>query len=141
MGYRRRLLPKIRFQRTYLQILDNKGVTGHFRGVQLFVDLASSAIFLQLRGNASRGNESRWIMRRGCEIACKAGAEKWNSFGSWPGSRGRGAAAGDWGVPRSPKARERGTHTRWKKTRGFRGLKGETSAADEGLCLGEPYIR
>jgi len=138
MGYRRRLLPKIRFQRTYLQILDSKGVTGLSGRFKLFVDRASSAIFLQLRGNASRGNESRWIMRRGCEIACKPGAEKWSSFGSWPGSRERGAAAGDWGVPRSPKAREGGTHTRSKKTRGFSGLKGETSAADEGLCLKEP---
>ena len=59
-----------------MQNLDSKGVTGRSRRFQLFVERASHAVFLQLRENASRGSESRWIMRLGCEIACKAGAEK-----------------------------------------------------------------
>ena len=59
-----------------MQNLDSKGVTGRFRRFQLFVERVSHAVFLQLRENASRGSESRWIMRLGCEIACKAGAEK-----------------------------------------------------------------
>ena len=59
-----------------MQNLDSKGVTGRSRRFQLFVERASHAVFLQLRENFSRGSESRWIMRLGCEIACKAGAEK-----------------------------------------------------------------